>query len=264
MNVMNRRRLFRALGILLIVLVVLAAMAAAAFYWVRVQRSRAELVLRGRIVTMDAMMPSADALAVRDGRIVAIGRADEVDDHVGWWTRRIDLDEGHVAVPGFIEGPGNFIELRSGVAGEGEEVRRLLTAADREASSRGITSFRDAGTTPDVVEQMKRMIDEGALHTRLWVMLRIEPGSIPPAELARAEIVGYGDHRLTVRIDTPGAVQAAPDPDVVGTLSPGKLADITVLRGEAVPRGAAADAQVLYTIVGGRTVYESDARPNGS
>ena len=328
---MTVARVLRILRALLIVLAVLAVLGAAAFYWIRTQRARADLVLRGgRIITLDQSIPEAQALAAREGRIVAIGSNEDVASHIGWWTRVIDLD-GYVAVPGFIEGHGHFaglgeyqmgIDLRdtttweqivemvgqavarakpgqwivgrgwhqdkwttapqpniggfpthqsldrvspenpvvlrhaSGHAsfvnaramvvseisrdtsdpaggqilkdvngeptgllretasnlvrrGAGEppptpeetQVRlgQMLALADREAISKGVTSFHDAGTTPDVIERMKRMIDEGTLQIRLWVMLRAGEDGLPEIDLAAAKILGYGDHHLTVR-----------------------------------------------------------------
>jgi predicted amidohydrolase YtcJ len=327
----TRLRILRILRALLIVLAALVVFGAAAFYWVRVQRSRAELVLRGgRIITLDPSILEAQALAARDGRIVAIGSADDVAGQIGWWTRVIDLD-GYVAVPGFIEGHGHFaglgeyklgLDLRdaanweeivdlvaqavakakpgqwivgrgwhqdkwtttpqpnvggfpthqsldgispdnpvvlrhaSGHAsfvnaramvlshidgttpdpaggqilkdargeptgllretasalvrqGAGEptltpeetdaRLRQMLVLADREAISKGVTSFHDAGTTLDVVERMKRLIDDGMLQTRLWVMIRADDAGLSDMDLAAAKLLGYGDHHLTVR-----------------------------------------------------------------
>jgi predicted amidohydrolase YtcJ len=268
---MKRTRLRRALGLAVVTLLVMAALGACAFFWVRAQRSRAELVVRGRIVTLDPRMPEAQALAARDGRIIAIGTDEDVDDHVGWWTHVVEVEDGYAAVPGLVGGPANFIELASGAGGSGdpqppgdnpEQLRRLLGAADRDASSRGITSFRDTGATPAAVEQVKRMIDERLLHTRLWVTLRLDEASMDPAALARATIRGYGDHRLTVSA-APATEPAAPDDDLIGTLAPGKLADMTVVAGDVSQISeyqVREPANVAYTIVGGQVVYESDAR----
>lgn len=61
----------------------------------------AQQVIRGRFVTLDPERPTADAVAVSDGRIVGIGSRSEVDGLVGPSTRLLDLDG--VALPGFIE-----------------------------------------------------------------------------------------------------------------------------------------------------------------
>ncbi len=61
----------------------------------------ADLVLRGgRIATMDAARSWASALAVRGGRIVAVGPDGDVAGYVGSSTRVIELD-GRTVTPGF-------------------------------------------------------------------------------------------------------------------------------------------------------------------
>jgi predicted amidohydrolase YtcJ len=61
----------------------------------------ADLVLRGgRIATMDAARRWATAIAVRDGRIVAVGPDPLVRDRIGPRTRVIDL-RGRTVTPGF-------------------------------------------------------------------------------------------------------------------------------------------------------------------
>jgi predicted amidohydrolase YtcJ len=71
----------------------------------------ADLVLRnGRVVTVDESRPEANALAVRGGRIVAVGSNEEVETYIGPETEVIDL-EGRLAMPGFIEGHGHFMGL---------------------------------------------------------------------------------------------------------------------------------------------------------
>ena len=72
------------------------------------QVAPADLVLRGgRIVTLDARVPEAQALAAREGRIVAIGANADIARHVGPSTQVIDLN-GQFVMPGFIEGHGHF------------------------------------------------------------------------------------------------------------------------------------------------------------
>ena len=68
----------------------------------------ADLVLRnGVIVTMDAALPRAQALAARGDSIVSVGSWREIEPLVGPRTEVIDL-QGRLAVPGFIEGHGHF------------------------------------------------------------------------------------------------------------------------------------------------------------
>lgn len=71
----------------------------------------ADLVLHhGSVVTVDPAMPKAQAIAVAGNRIVAVGSDAKIDKLIGPHTRVIDL-EGRLAVPGFIEGHGHFMEL---------------------------------------------------------------------------------------------------------------------------------------------------------
>jgi predicted amidohydrolase YtcJ len=71
----------------------------------------ADLVLtNGKIVTVDADHPEVEAVAVRDGRVLAVGTSAEMDAFVGGSTRVVDL-EGRLAVPGFIEGHGHYTSL---------------------------------------------------------------------------------------------------------------------------------------------------------
>jgi len=68
----------------------------------------ADLVLtNGNIVTVDDGNPTAQAIAIREGKILAIGSALAIDEFVGRQTEIIDL-EGQTAIPGFIEGHAHF------------------------------------------------------------------------------------------------------------------------------------------------------------
>jgi predicted amidohydrolase YtcJ len=71
----------------------------------------ADLVIRnGRIVTMNAKAPFAQAVAVRGDRILAVGTNAEIARYTGRATKVIDL-RGMMAMPGFIEGHGHFLGL---------------------------------------------------------------------------------------------------------------------------------------------------------
>ncbi len=71
----------------------------------------ADLVLRyGKIATVDPALPYAQMIAVRGGRIAAVGADPEADRWIGPRTKVIDLN-GMLAIPGFIEGHGHFTGL---------------------------------------------------------------------------------------------------------------------------------------------------------
>jgi hypothetical protein len=64
----------------------------------------------GRIATMHPEMPFAEALACKDGRVVAIGENALVRAYAGGNTRKIDLG-GRTAVPGFNDAHNHMLEL---------------------------------------------------------------------------------------------------------------------------------------------------------
>jgi predicted amidohydrolase YtcJ len=69
----------------------------------------ADLLLTGGVIwTGDADVPSAEAVAIRDGRIIALGTAAEMSAHAGSATRTIDL-AGRFVVPGFVDDHTHFI-----------------------------------------------------------------------------------------------------------------------------------------------------------
>jgi predicted amidohydrolase YtcJ len=76
--------------------------------------------------------------------------------------------------------------------------RKELELASKEVLSKGITTFQDAGSTLATIDLMKKLVDEGALGVRLWVMVRQSNETIAP-KLAEYRMIGYGNGHLTVR-----------------------------------------------------------------
>jgi predicted amidohydrolase YtcJ len=70
----------------------------------------ADLVLRdATIATLDPLQPEAQAIAIRDGRIQAIGSNESISHYIGKQTEVLDL-HGAFVTPGFIEGHGHLME----------------------------------------------------------------------------------------------------------------------------------------------------------
>ncbi|MCK4578441.1 MAG: amidohydrolase, partial [Candidatus Marinimicrobia bacterium] len=66
-------------------------------------RSGADLVLyNGTILTMDRYLPPAGAMAIVDGKVLAVGRKDEIMSQATMGTKRIDL-KGAIVVPGLTD-----------------------------------------------------------------------------------------------------------------------------------------------------------------
>jgi len=67
-------------------------------------RQRADVVYtNGKIYTVDRAHPLVDAVAVKDGRFLAVGSGRDIQGFVGERTRVVDLG-GAFAMPGFIDG----------------------------------------------------------------------------------------------------------------------------------------------------------------
>ena len=81
---------------------------------------------------------------------------------------------------------------------EAARAYRILELASEEVLSKGITSFQDAGSGFDDVDRMKKMIDEGRVNVRLWVMLRVNNQALA-ANMAKYRTIDYADGFLTVR-----------------------------------------------------------------
>jgi len=68
------------------------------------------VLLNATIITVDDENPTAEAMAVRNDRIVALGTVDEIEPWIGADTEVLDLG-GQLVVPGFIEGHGHFLGM---------------------------------------------------------------------------------------------------------------------------------------------------------
>jgi predicted amidohydrolase YtcJ len=76
--------------------------------------------------------------------------------------------------------------------------RRILELASQEVLRKGVTSFQDAGSSTSDVDRMKKLIDEGKINVRLWIMLRMNNQALAE-NLAKYRTVDYANGFLTVR-----------------------------------------------------------------
>jgi len=76
--------------------------------------------------------------------------------------------------------------------------RKVLQLADREVLSKGITTFEDAGSPLETIDLMKKVVDEGAMGVRLWVMIRQRNEDIA-SKLTHYKMIDHGNGHLTVR-----------------------------------------------------------------
>ncbi|KLO33061.1 amidohydrolase [Mycobacterium haemophilum] len=124
----------------------------------------ADIVITGNVLTVDDVRPTAEALAVADGRIIAVGNRSEIAKFIGTGTVTIDVGAGCV-MPGFVEAHGH-------------PLMEAVALSDRIVDIRPVT-MRNAD---DVVEAVRReTAARGAAGAYLigWDLL-LQPGLPQP------------------------------------------------------------------------------------
>jgi predicted amidohydrolase YtcJ len=105
------------------------------------------IYVAGDIVTLNDAQPAAEALAVKDGRILAVGaRADIESAHKGAATRVVDLD-GKALLPSFLDTHSHYVSALSVAnqvnvyappAGPGKDVPGIIAAIEKFRMERAI------------------------------------------------------------------------------------------------------------------------------
>ena len=105
------------------------------------------IYLGGDIVTLNDAQPSAQALAIRDGKILAVGPQAEIEkNHQAAHTQVVNLG-GKTLMPSFIDAHSHYInalsvahqaKLYAPPAGPGQDVPSILAALQRFALERKI------------------------------------------------------------------------------------------------------------------------------
>ena len=102
----------------------------------------ADTIYTGTIVTMDELQPAADAVAVKDGRIIAVGTQTEVMKHRAAVTQVRELGDA-VMLPGFVDAHSYFMKA---VADAGGDMSNAINTVQREYARNGYTTISN-GTT---------------------------------------------------------------------------------------------------------------------
>ncbi|MDE0417714.1 MAG: amidohydrolase [bacterium] len=138
------------------------------------------LFLRGgNIVTMDATSPRAEAMLVRDGRIVEVGRNDEIAGDLPSGTETVDL-EGRCVIPGLIDAHAHMEreglkDIRISLA----DARSLDDVLSRVAAAAAVTPKGEwivtmpVGTAPYYLDGALALV-EGRLPNR-WELDDVAP-----------------------------------------------------------------------------------------
>lgn len=126
------------------------------------QQDAADLILaNGKVFTGDAAQPSAEAIAIRGQRIVALGTSKDIVALADSKTRRIDL-QGRLVTPGFNDAHVHFgaepkgVDLQfSGLEPSWEETKAAIAAAIANAPA-GTWIFGRVGSTVVMNEDVTR------------------------------------------------------------------------------------------------------------
>ncbi len=72
-----------------------------------------KIFINGKIITVDQQNTIAEAVAIKDGKILAVGSNEEIEKLKGQSTVVVDLD-GKTLTPGFIDGHSHFMSIEVG------------------------------------------------------------------------------------------------------------------------------------------------------
>ncbi|MDE2861612.1 MAG: amidohydrolase family protein [Chloroflexota bacterium] len=130
----------------------------------------------GRVITMEPDMPRAEAIAVRDDEIVAVGSSEQILALAGPSTRVVDL-QGRALLPGFIDAHTHLFSeaIRTGSPS--------LHEVQDYALRLGITAMADMSVEPPVLAIIRDFHDAGEM--------RIRTGVYPSYNLHCGEILGH-------------------------------------------------------------------------
>ena len=162
----------------------------------------------GRVLTVDDTVPEAEAIAINGYRIAAVGSNREIDAHVGPATQVIEL-EGRLAIPGFIEGHGHYMDLGraktildlGGAASWGEIVLRVGEAA--RAARPGDWIFGGGWHQEKWAEAPHPSVDGVPLHHALSATSPDNPVSLAHASGHAIFVNAAALERAGIDADTP-------------------------------------------------------------
>lgn len=100
------------------------------------------ILFNGKIVTLDDHSSVAQALAIRDGKILAIGETSAIRAMVGPQTRTVDLD-GKTVVPGLIDTHAHF--KAAGLSDYVVDMSRVKSVADALEAIKQFTATKKPG-----------------------------------------------------------------------------------------------------------------------
>jgi len=118
------------------------------------------VLYNGKVLTVDRAFTVGEAVAVRDGRILAVGTTDQIKRLIGPATRAVDL-AGKSVVPGFIDSDGD-----NAFAG-GDLYKDTMVNGTVGAKVRG-------ESVPEMLKQVGALVRAAAPGSPVWVRMADE------------------------------------------------------------------------------------------
>jgi predicted amidohydrolase YtcJ len=198
------------------------------------------VLLDGKILTMDEQSRVAEALAIRDGKILAVGTTSAIRTMAGSQTRVIDLG-GKTVVPGLIDTHAHF--KAAGLSDYVVDMGRAKSVAEALESIKQFVARKTPG----------EWIVGSAWHPPSQLaekryITRLEIDSVAPNNPVYLRTVGHFSMANSLALEKAGVTKETPNPsggsferDSVGELT-GVLVETAIDRVEkAVPEWTAED-----------------------
>ena len=118
------------------------------------------ILYNGKVLTADKNFTVAQAVAVRDGKILAVGTNAEIQRMAGPATRRVDL-AGRSLVPGFIDSDGD----------------NAFAGGDlyKDTMVNGVVGKKVRGKdVPEMLEQVRKLVSQAKPGSNVYVRMADE------------------------------------------------------------------------------------------
>lgn len=165
------------------------------------------VLVNGRIITVDGRDSVAEAVAIRDGKIVAVGSNQQIEALVGPETERFDL-HGLTATPGLLDAHNHF-------AAGGLDRLYLLDLSYPVVKSIAEVAAKvkaQAGATKPGEWIQGRGWDEGKLAERRYILASDLDAAAPDRPLWLTHTMGHYGVANSLALEQAGITRDTPDP----------------------------------------------------
>ena len=129
----------------------------------------ADTIYTGTIITMDDIVKSAEAVAVADGRIVAVGNRAAVMKHKHAGTRMVELGE-QLMLPGFIDVHSHFMQAVIDAGGG----MAAIQAVQETYAANGYTTITEGSLQVEAYRTLRQAAGSGLLFLDVVGVARFE------------------------------------------------------------------------------------------